>query len=149
MANSVAETLIGAVVLIAAGGFFAYAAQMSDRGGGAGTYALTAKFRKADGLSPGSDVRMSGVKVGSITGLSLDRQTYEAVVSLRIADDITIPDDSDAKIETESILGGNYVAITPGASDAMLAPGAQIVQTQGSVSLLDLLLKFGTSATTP
>lgn len=145
MAGSAAETLIGAVVLVAAGGFLAYAAQRTDLGAAPG-YELEARFRRAEGINVGSDVRVAGVKVGSVTALSLDRATYEAVARLRVGRDLLLPDDSDARIATEGLLGGAYVAITPGASEFMLKPGDRITLTQGSVSLLDLLLKFGTEA---
>ncbi|QDL92777.1 outer membrane lipid asymmetry maintenance protein MlaD [Paroceanicella profunda] len=142
MANSAAETLIGAVVLIAAGGFLAFAAQNADFGRGGG-YEVVAKFRKAGGLNVGSDVRVSGVKVGTVTGIDLDPKTFQAVAHLSVTGDVQLPEDSDAKIDAEGILGGNYIAITPGASEFMLKPGGEITMTQGSVSLIDLLLKFG------
>ncbi|MEL6125433.1 MAG: outer membrane lipid asymmetry maintenance protein MlaD [Pseudomonadota bacterium] len=146
MANNVVETLIGAAVLTVAGGFLVYAAQTADLGGGGSSYMLEAKFRKADGLAVGTDVRVSGVKVGSVTALELDPTTFQAVASLAVSRDVQVPEDSDASIQAEGILGGNYVAITPGASEFMLEPGEEILNTQGSVSLLDLILKFGSSA---
>jgi phospholipid/cholesterol/gamma-HCH transport system substrate-binding protein len=147
MANAAAETLIGAVVLAAAGGFFAYAAQRSDLGSGGGAYELVARFRKAEGINVGSDVRVAGVKVGTVTALTLDRETWEAVAKVSVAGDLRVPEDSDAKIASEGLLGGAFVAITPGASEFMLKPGDQIELTQGSVSLIDLFIKFGSDAT--
>ncbi len=142
--QNVAETVIGAVVLVAAGGFLAYAAQTADIGGVGNGYSLTAAFRMADGVGSGTDVRMSGVKIGTVTGVSLDPQTFEAVTTLALETQVQIPEDSDARILSESLLGGNYVSITPGASDFMLEDGAAILNTQGSVSLLDLMIAFGT-----
>ncbi|WP_118132485.1 outer membrane lipid asymmetry maintenance protein MlaD [Oceanicella sp. SM1341] len=141
MASSAAETLIGAVVLVAAGGFLAFASQNADFGRGGG-YEVVAKFRKAGGLNVGSDVRISGVKVGSVTGITLDPTTYQAVTHMSVREGVELPEDSDAKIDSEGLLGGNYVAITPGASEFMLNPGDEITMTQGSVSLIDLLLTF-------
>lgn len=143
--RAVGETLLGAVVLAAAAGFLIYALQQADLGGSG--YEVVAKFRKAEGLNVGADVRVAGVKVGSVTDLSLDPETYEAVATLAVVDTVSIPDDSDAKIAVESLLGGSFIAITPGASEFMLTGGDQIELTQGSVSLLDLLLKFGTAST--
>ncbi|RMH50751.1 MAG: outer membrane lipid asymmetry maintenance protein MlaD [Alphaproteobacteria bacterium] len=143
MANTAAEALIGAVVLVAAGGFLAYAAQRADLGTGADGYTLVAKFRKAEGIGIGTDVRLSGVKIGSVTALTLDPETYRAVTRLAIQGGLRIPDDSGARIASEGLLGGNFVEITPGASEFMLKDGDEILQTQGSVSLLDLFLKFG------
>lgn len=144
MASNVAETIIGAVVLVAAGGFIAYAAQSTDVGGGSGTYTLDAAFRSASGIGPGTDVRMSGVKIGTVASMSLDPQTYQAVTVLALSNEIQVPEDSDAKISADGLLGGNYVSLTPGGSEFMLEPGDEILNTQGSVSLLDLLISFGT-----
>lgn len=143
MANSVAETVIGAVVLAAAAGFVLYAGQ--TRGVQiADSYALHASFRSAEGITVGTDVRLAGITVGSVTGLELDPASYQAKVTLTVAETLQIPEDSDVKIASESLLGGNFVEITPGASEFMLAAGDEIVNTQGSVSLLNLLMRFGT-----
>lgn len=140
MAENVAETLIGAAVLAAAGGFLVYAVQTTGMGRGAsGTYELTAAFRKVEGLSIGADVRVAGVKVGTLRDLELDMTTYRAVARFVIDERVKLPEDSDAAIQTEGLLGGAYVAITPGSSDLMLAPGEAIQYTQGSVNLMDLV----------
>ena len=144
MAGNAAEAVIGAVVLAAAGGFVIYAGQTSGTRITGDSYPLSARFRSADGVSVGTDVRVAGINVGSVTGLKLDPQTFEADVSFSVQGDLAIPDDSDVKVASESLLGGSYVEITPGASEVALVPGDQIVNTQGSVSLLNLLMKFGT-----
>jgi len=146
MANNIAETIIGAVVLVAAGGFIAYAAQTSDLGSGGNSYTLDAAFRSASGIGPGTDVRMSGVKIGTVASMALDPQTYQAVTTLALSRDVLVPEDSDAKISADGLLGGNYVSLTPGGSEFMLEEGDEILNTQGSVSLLDLLISFGTGA---
>lgn len=143
MANSVAEAVIGAVVLATAVGFVIYAGE--SRGGiGGDSYPLSARFRSAEGIGVGTDVRLAGIGIGSVTGLRLDPQTFEAEVTFSVQGDLAIPDDSDVKIASESLLGGSYVEITPGASEIALAPGDQLVNVQSSVSLLNLLMKFGT-----
>ena len=140
MAGNVAETLIGAAVLAAAGAFLVYAGQTAGVGPKvSGTYELNAAFRKAEGLSVGSDVRVAGVKVGTLRSLELDPQTYRAVARMVIDSKVRLPEDSDAAIQTEGLLGGAFVAITPGSSDLMLASGDSIQFTQGSVNLLDLV----------
>ncbi len=146
MANNVAETLIGAAVLIVAGGFLAYASQHADLGSSS-NYDLKAKFFSADGVSPGIDVRMSGVKVGTVSDLSLDPVTFEAVVSLSMNKGFEVPSDSSAKIASEGLLGGSYIAVEPGGSEYPLEAGEEIERTQGSVSLIDLLGKAVHSAT--
>ena len=145
MANSVAETVIGAVVLATAVGFVIYAGQTRGVELAGGSYPLTASFRSAEGITVGTDVRMAGITVGSVTGLDLDPLSYQAQATFAVRADLAIPEDSDVKIASESLLGGSYVEITPGASEFMLKPGDAILNTQGSVSLLDLLLRFGTS----
>ena len=143
MASSAAETVIGAAVLAVAGGFLVYAANTADISVGGDSYALNAEFRKAEGLSVGGDVQVSGVKIGSITSIDLNPETFRASVGLSIRDEVKIPEDSIAKIVSEGLLGGNFIAVDPGASDFMLEPGAAFEHTQGSINLIDLVLKFG------
>ena len=141
MASSAAEALIGAVVLAVAGGFLVYAANTADVSLGGEGYELTADFRAAEGLNVGSDVRISGVKVGSITSVGLNEKNYFASVSMAMRDEVKVPEDSIAKIASEGLLGGAFIAIDPGASDFMLEPGAEFDHTQGSVNLIDLVGK--------
>lgn len=145
MASNTAETLIGALVLAVAGAFVVYASTVADLGlggGGSGSYQVTAKFRKAEGIAPGGDVRIAGVKVGSITSMTLDPETYQAKVILTFDGNVQVPDDSSAKITSASLLGDSYVAVDPGASEFMLEAGDEIAYTQGSVSLTDLIGRF-------
>lgn len=142
MANSVAEAVIGAAVLAAAAGFVVYAGQVRGTSVTGGSYPLSAKFRSAEGISVGTDVRLAGIKVGSVTGLSLDPVTFEADATFLVQDNLELPDDSDVKIASEGLLGGNFVEITPGGSMTNFQSGDQILNTQGSVSLLNLLMKF-------
>jgi phospholipid/cholesterol/gamma-HCH transport system substrate-binding protein len=138
MANASVEAVIGAVVLAVAGGFFVYAAQTADVSMG-GTYPLSASFRRADGLATGVDVRISGVKVGTVQSMELDPRTYEARVVMSIRQNIQVPDDSAATIGSDGLLGGAHVAIQPGGSEFMLEPGQTFSFTQGSVNILDLV----------
>ncbi len=146
MANNVAETIIGAAVLVVAGGFLAYASQHADLGNSS-SYDLKAKFFSANGVAPGIDVRMSGVKIGTVGDLVLDPKTYEAVVSLSVDKDVEVPSDTSAKIASDGLLGGSYISLEPGGSEYPLEPGEEIERTQGSVSLIDLLGKAVHSAT--
>ncbi|MEL6196768.1 MAG: outer membrane lipid asymmetry maintenance protein MlaD [Pseudomonadota bacterium] len=143
MAENTAETLVGAFVLAAAAGFMAYAANTADLGfGGGGGTQLIAEFRKAEGIAQGGDVRIAGVKVGSISRMELDPESYAARVFLNLNEGVTLPDDSSAKITQASLLGDSYIAIDPGASDLMLQEGDLIEFTQDSVNLLDLVGRF-------
>jgi phospholipid/cholesterol/gamma-HCH transport system substrate-binding protein len=141
-----AEILAGLVVLIVAAAFLAYALATSGTSNVPG-YQFSAEFDRIDGLSVGSDVRMAGVKIGTVTQTSIDPKTYLAMVDFTVAKDIKLPTDSSAAIASQSLLGGKYLAVVPGGSEKMIPPGGHITVTQGSVSLEDLLGKFIFSVT--
>ena len=143
MASERAEIVAGAVVLVVAFGFLAYAANSAGLMARVGdTYPLTASFRAMDGISVGSDVRMAGIKVGTISDMQLNPQTFFADATLHLRKDILLPEDSAILISSEGLLGGNFVEIIPGGSLENLAPGGEIEDTQGAVSLITLLMKF-------
>lgn len=139
--HSIAEVLTGAVVLLLAAGFLGYAVANSGRSTLSG-YTLFARFEHIDGLAPGADVRLAGVKVGSVNEQRIDPQSYQAVVGLSVRNDIKLPKDSAAIITSESLLGGKYVSLQPGGDETMLQPGGNITITQSSISLEELLGKF-------
>ena len=139
------ESVIGVLVLAVAAVFLYYAYQASGRALTARTYTLGAVFGRVDGVTPGAEVRISGVKVGAVSNSVLDPKTFEARVTLSVARDVAIPDDSVAKVVSDGILGGAHVAIEPGGSDVMLAEGDTIAITQGSVDLLGLAMQAFTS----
>jgi phospholipid/cholesterol/gamma-HCH transport system substrate-binding protein len=145
--RSIAEVLTGAVVLLVAAGFLAYAVANSGRTGVSG-YQLYAKFEHIDGLGVGADVRLAGVKVGSVTDERIDPQNFLAVVRFSVRDDLKLPKDSAAIITSESLLGGKYLSLQPGGDEAILQQGQAITITQSSVSLEELLGKFIFSMTT-
>ena len=140
MNNSFVETLIGAAVLVIAGAFFFYAYSRTDTGNVAG-YQLIAKFDRIDGISSGSDVRLSGIKVGTVTGMELDQTTYRALVHMSISPDVKVPDDSSIRVATVGLLGGSYLSISPGGSEKMMAANEEFSVTQGSVDFISLLGK--------
>jgi phospholipid/cholesterol/gamma-HCH transport system substrate-binding protein len=144
--HGVAETLTGAVVLLIALAFLAYAVAHSGRTTGTG-YTVQARFDHIDGLAIGGDVRVAGVKVGTVTDEQIDPKTFSAMVSMTIRDDIKLPKDTGASITSESLLGGKYISLSPGGDDADLKPGQTITVTQSSVSLEELLGKFIFSVT--
>jgi len=146
MASNLSETLIGAVVVAIAAGFLAYAGQVSGYSSGSESYALQAKFTSAQGLNIGGEVHLAGVQVGTVTKLELDTVTYQAVVTFTVRSDVEIPEDSEAKVASEGLLGGNFLELTPGGSDIMLENGGEVEYTQGSVSLLNLLMKFASGS---
>ena len=144
--HGVAETLTGAAVLVVALGFLAFAVAHSGRTTGSG-YSLQARFDHIDGLAVGADVRIAGVKVGTVTNERIDPKTFVAVVSMSVQDNIQLPKDSAASIVSESLLGGKYISLSPGGDDTDLKPDQTITITQSSVSLEELLGKFIFSVT--
>ena len=144
--HGIAETLTGALVLAVALIFLAYAVAHSGRTVGAG-YTLQARFDHIDGLAVGGDVRIAGVKVGTVTEERIDPKTFDAIVSMSVRDDIRLPKDTGASITSESLLGGKFISLSPGGDDTDLKPNQMITVTQSSVSLEELLGKFIFSVT--
>lgn len=142
MSHSPTEILVGGVVLAAALGFGVFAMQSTGFGTGGQGYELTASFRSLEGISVGSDVRLAGVKVGTVTDIALNPETFRADAKVQLDSAIELPDDSAIIIASEGLLGGNFVEISPGGSPFNYGPGDEILDTQGSVSLLTLLLKY-------
>ena len=142
MAENKSEVIAGGVVLAVALGFVVYAGKLTGAQAGGDSYELAASFRSADGITVGTDVRLAGVKVGRVTSMALDPSTYRAGTTISVAEGIDVPDDSALAISSEGLLGGNYVEILPGGSPLYFAPGDQIEFTQGSISLVSLLMKF-------
>jgi len=142
MQRNAIEPILGALVLVAAVAFLVFAYNKAGQRSFSGGYPLTARFSSIDGLDTGSDVRIGGVKVGQVTDITIDPNTYLAMVKLSVEPQIKIPADSVASISTEGLLGGKYVGLEPGVSDDMLKPGALITHTEASVSLEELIGKF-------
>lgn len=147
-ARSIAEVAAGAVVIVVAAIFLAYAVLHSGRGTvAADGMRLTARFDRIDGLANGADVRLAGVKVGTVTETRIDPETFMAEVTLRIDRTLRLPRDTSAEVASEGLLGGKYISLVPGGSEQVLADGGRITETQGSVSLESLLGRFIFSVT--
>lgn len=142
MAENISEVLTGAGVMVVALAFAAYAGLAHNVGASKGSYPLKASFRSVDGVSVGTDVRLAGVKIGAITQLSLNPETFYADATFSVKDGINIPDDSTVLISSEGLLGGNFVEIQPGGSPTTLESGGEVLDTQGAVGLIQLLMKF-------
>ncbi|MFM2045632.1 MAG: outer rane lipid asymmetry maintenance protein MlaD [Pseudomonadota bacterium] len=141
MSRNVIETVMGGVVLVVAG-FFLFVAYTSADVGGVTGYSVTARFSSTGGLAAGADVRISGVKVGTVTDATLDKATYQAVVTMQIDPMVRLPIDTSAAIASESLLGGRFLQLQPGAEEEMLADGGTIDYTQSAVNLEELLGRF-------
>lgn len=136
------ETVLGAVVLLVAGLFLYIAYTMSAPDLLSGSYDLRAKFNHIDGISMGNDIRIAGVKVGSVQKIDLDEKTFEAVVTFRLKDSVHLPQDSSAEILSDGLMGGKFINITPGGAEENFKPRDMIEKTQSSVGLEQLLSKF-------
>ena len=145
MSENRLEIAVGGVVLALAVGFAAFLAQSTGLSGSSSSYPISASFRSAEGISVGTDIRLAGVKIGTISDLKLNSETYRAESILSVRNDVRIPDDSALAVASESLLGGSFVEVIPGASLDYLEAGDEIIDTQGSVSLIQLLLKFVSS----
>ena len=141
MRRNIIETVMGGVVLLVAIVFLVFVFSSSGVRSVSG-YDVVAEFDDATGVASGTDVRMSGVKVGTVLSQELDPQSYFAEVTMSISQDVLLPSDTSARIVPEGLLGGNYVSLTPGGADENIEPGGRITQTQGAVNLMDLLGRF-------
>jgi phospholipid/cholesterol/gamma-HCH transport system substrate-binding protein len=139
MTKRVAETLIGALVLAVAGWFLWYAYRSADVRPVAGT-PHTARFNSVGGLASGSDVRIGGVKVGSVTGLVVDAKDYRAVATFTVRADIKLPVDTVAAVTGDGLLGGKYLRLEPGRA-AETPAGGELKQTRDALALEELLGK--------
>lgn len=136
MKRGAVETILGAVVLVIAIGFVYFGARSIDLQDDDG-YELTARFLKVGGLDRGSDVRISGVKVGSVVDRHLDDQTFEAVVTFTVRNDIRLPADTEAGVTAEGLLGGKYLRLFPGQASETLEPDGEIAQTRDFQAIED------------
>ena len=144
ISRNIAETLVGAIVLGIAIIFAVFLWRYSDVGFGVSQYTVNAKFRSAEGITVGTDVRLAGVKIGSVSNLSLDPKSFNAIARLSIKPEYQMPEDSAAIISSEGLLGGNFVEILPGGSYEVMVDGSEFSETQGAVSFISLLMKFVT-----
>ena len=138
MKSNTFEAIVGAFVIIISVvflffGFSTMKIQNSD------SYNVSALFNRIDGIKIGSDIRMSGIKIGTVVSQELDNSSFEAKVLMSIDSKILIPDDSSAKITSDGLLGGNYISIEPGGNDIYLLNNEEIFFTQGSVDLIGLV----------
>ena len=147
MSAQTTEVITGGVVVAVAAGFLIYASQFAGISGSAGGDPVySASFRSIEGITVGTDVRLAGVKVGTVTDLSLDPETFRADASFTVRDGLILPEDTAVVVASEGLLGGSFLEIEPGGSPFNLDPGAEILDTQSSVSLVNLLLRFVTGS---
>lgn len=142
MNKNFVEILVGFLVIAVAIGFFSFAYKVAGVKKLDHSYSLKANFDQVEGIIIGSDVSVSGIKIGSVSDLTLDSNSYNAVMTLAIKDDIKLPKDSSARIVSSGLLGGKYVELQAGSDEEMLGAGGVIKYTQSATNLETLLGKF-------
>jgi phospholipid/cholesterol/gamma-HCH transport system substrate-binding protein len=139
-ASSKLETIVGAAVIAVAIGFFFYASKTAGVGGSvSGGYMVIAEFDNAEGINVGTDVRLAGIKIGTVTGQSLNAENFMARLELTLDPKVSLSDDTAAKVTSEGLLGGKFIAMEPGGSETKLAQGSMMTLTQGAVDIWSLI----------
>ncbi len=144
--NRTLEIGTGLFVLLGFAALFFISMQLPQSGlrlTGKSGYHISADFDNIGDLKVGAPVTMSGVNMGEVDSIRFDQKTYKAVVGMRIDSQYNqIPDDSFASINTQGLLGGKYIGLSPGGSDTFLKDGGHIDQTQSAVVLENLINKL-------
>ena len=141
MKNNLLETIVGAGVIAVAIGFFSFVYATAGVGQATGGYSIVAEFDNVEGINVGSDVRMSGIKIGTVSAQKLDTTSFQAVLTLSVNNSIKLPDDSSAKITSEGLLGAKFISLEVGGSDDILKDGGKLEHTQGALDIWDLIGK--------
>lgn len=143
MKQSRLELIVGVFVLLGLAAV-AYLALRIGAGAlvGADTYSLKARFSNSGGLKPGSSVLIAGVSIGRVESVALNPVDYSAIIGFSLRQDVKLPVDSIASIKTSGLIGDKFLALSPGAEDEMLAPGALISDTESTVDLESLISRF-------
>ena len=138
MSRAIIESLVGALVLVVAIVSVLAVFQSSDTDRVSG-YQLNARFDNAEGLSSGTDIRLAGIKIGTVAEQSVDPETFQAAVTLNIDSGVKLPVDSTARIVPDGLLGGTFVEINPGGSDETIEPGGTVEKTRGAINVVELI----------
>ena len=137
------DAFLGFVVLLITGLFLLYMyITLDTKFFKSDGFQLHARFENIDGIVTGSKVKLSGVNIGTVKSISLEPENYYAFITMNFDKKFSFPDDTEASVQLEGLLGGSYISILPGGSDVILLNNQEILYTQGSTSLLNLMLKF-------
>ncbi len=144
MKSNAIETIVGFTVIIIAMVFlgFAYNKGGSNLRGDNNGYLVQAAFQNAEGIVEGSDIRLAGIRIGVVESLHLDKNTFLALISLRIDPDIKLPKDSQAAVATNGLLGNKFISITPGSLEENLVDNDEIKYTQSAINIEALISKL-------
>lgn len=142
MKSPVSEALIGLLVVAFAAWFSWFGWKQTGGGAKAGAVQVVAVFPNAAGVNVGTDVRIAGLKVGTVTAQKLDPESFQVDTTLAIDPKVRVPSDSSAAITSEGLLGGTYVALIPGGSTTPLKNGDSILDTQGAIDMMGVIGQF-------
>ena len=143
MSRITIETYVGLFVVAGLAGMFFLATKMGEVGVfEPQTYSIKARFTSVSGLKEGGFVELAGVRVGKVKRIELDPEAYEAVVYLDVNEGVELQEDSIASIRTAGIIGDRFVKLTPGGSDLVLEEGDEIIETEASISIEELVSKY-------
>ena len=146
MSRSVLESLVGLAVLLVALVSVYLAFQSSSDVQQVSGYQVSASFDNAGGLAPGTDVRLAGVKIGTVAEHRIDPETFLASVTLNIDSAVSLPVDSAVRIVPDGLLGANFVEISPGGAEEMIPPGGRIEDSRGAINVVELVSRIVTLA---
>src|SRR5215207_7036156 len=154
MKDSAVETAIGAIVIAIADVFLVFVYNTTDRASARSGYRIVAEFDNVGAVNVGTDVRLAGIKVGSVVAQELDPQTFQARVTMLIDPRLKLTDYSTAKVSSEGILGQPFISLEPGGSETVLADGGELQFTQGAIDIWKLVSeamfsKSNSETTTP
>ena len=142
--DGLAEIFLGGIVFVIAAGFLVYAILTSnfDKNLSSNNFVLYASFQSVDGIAVGSDIVLAGVKVGVVSDIELDKESFQARTTFSLFEDYKLPEDTEAVINADGLLGGKYITLNVGGSELALADGDEILYTQSALSIINLLNKF-------
>lgn len=140
--ENLGEALVGLFVVIFAAWFVWFAWAQTGGGDKPGAIHVTALFPNATGVNVGSDVRVAGMKVGTVTRQALDPQSFQVKTTLALDPAVKLPADSSAAITSEGFLGATFIALLPGGDPAPLKDGDTIADTQGAMDLMSMVGQF-------
>ncbi len=142
MRQNIIEPIVGLAVLLIAGWFLIFAYKTGNSYKSMETYRLKASFQNAEGIVAGSDVMISGIKVGEVKELFLDKTTFFAIAEFELYKGMELPDDTHASIVTSGFIGSKFISLFPGASETNFKSGDTIKYTQSSINIESIIGKL-------
>jgi phospholipid/cholesterol/gamma-HCH transport system substrate-binding protein len=147
MKYNIIETIVGFMVITVAALFFTFAYKIGYPHEANEVYSIKARFVNVEGVGAGSDIMLGGIKIGSVRGVTIDSDDFKAILAVDLNKDIKLPKDSRFAVSTSGLLGGKYIAVTPGGDEENLKNGDIVKNTQSSINLEELIGKLMYSMT--